>query len=1014
MELKLFWKSFIRRKGSLLLLVLIAAASYGFLLRSAEYLSVRGEIERISREYRPVGTLSSADGFVTDAALLVQESSYVEMTDRNRACPAILSDVYNADVDGYSSDNQEGDYAYGVRVSSLMAWGEVVRIREDLKKGVNRYDFRITEGVYGYPEYIQEGKMLVLEVPALAPLLEEGKGYLVQGFPPTEENGGFYGEGMVVRLSQMAEGVWFLEGEPDRETAWQYIDEQALLQERNRHAMLAITTADMRLLPQVQESSRDFYLEEGRWLTREDQEEGRRVCMVMKEFADLRGLSIGDMLKMTLQDQEPEFLGYTLSCETDTWDTCDKTEITLEIVGIYGRLYGGMVGGPGYAPLSQRSIYVYMPDSCLPEHYVSKQRNEVLQDSFSFVLADPRDKNAFIQDMKDILASLGCTVTFVENNWDNFYQSAQAVEQGGFYSFLVFAVVMTSALGVSAFLYIWQRKNEIAIARAMGVPVKKAVACACLPMLALEGAVLLLGGGLGWRYGITRAGTTLAALEAGEWTVPSLAWFAGISLLCWLMSAMMLLGGSLLWARKPVLSILRGGGDQFQKAAGETPAQDKGAVDRSSIYSQKTAGGPGEARPLARKTAASSVGRTPLAVLIRFIRRHLFRFSMRAVFALLPAAVFLVASCWLWYSIEAGEREISRLFRSIVVDAQIGKMNDAVYVDGHGGAYISRETIEKFLDTGFVKEYFQVAGASGYVGTADAGKLEKVDIYGIADIEQYLSQPGSMIQVCYGEGYGPELFGEDYTQMDAFGLISAAPAILPEPLWEKWGLRGGEGLLISDSKKEMMVGAVAGGFYSESVGGQESGPLLMPMSFLELLEKDGLYYTTAKLILDPEKNQELDEFRQKSQEIIDAPDAGLQSLSLVIWDGELRQAVVPMEKNIALMKVLYPIANGVAFLAAAGLSILFLFQRRREAAILRVLGVGRLPTRAVLALELLVVNLLGGLLGAVLTRFLTGPEGLAAMPLAAGCYFLGCLIGTMAGAMLVTSGRPLELLQEKE
>ena len=67
MEAKLFWKSVIRRKGSLLLLlILIITASFGFMLRAVEYLAVDREIERISQEYRQIGTLISEDGIVTE------------------------------------------------------------------------------------------------------------------------------------------------------------------------------------------------------------------------------------------------------------------------------------------------------------------------------------------------------------------------------------------------------------------------------------------------------------------------------------------------------------------------------------------------------------------------------------------------------------------------------------------------------------------------------------------------------------------------------------------------------------------------------------------------------------------------------------------------------------------------------------------------------------------------------------------------------------------------------------
>lgn len=201
------------------------------------------------------------------------------------------------------------------------------------------------------------------------------------------------------------------------------------------------------------------------------------------------------------------------------------------------------------------------------------------------------------------------------------------------------------------------------------------------------------------------------------------------------------------------------------------------------------------------------------------------------------------------------------------------------------------------------------------------------------------------------------------------------------------------------------IPVMVGGFWT----GTGDPVVLTPMSLVKWMNGD---YTTVQFTLDPEQNRKMDEFRDVSDQVMEKTGAKEQRLALQLRDSELRQTVEPMEKNITLMKILYPIANAVSVLAAIGLSILFLFQRRREAAILRVLGVTRSKTRLILILELLLVNVAGMLLGAGLTALLTGSGGVAAMPLALGCYFTGCLMGTIAGAVWVTNGGPLELLQE--
>lgn len=556
MEATLFWKSVIRRTGSLLLLLALTAVStFGFMLRTVEYLAVNREIERISREYRPIGTLSAPEWDVTAGALSVMESPYVELVDVNRYCPVVLSDLYNADLEGYIYEWGDAERYRLIGATELMAWGKVVTASDTEDPNVRIYDFRIQEGVYGYPEYIQPEQQIRLKLvfpegeAGPMPVLETGKSYLIKGRPSPDDN--VQTKLLTVRLLPLEEGVWFLEGEPDGGMAEKYLGENFELQERNRHALVAVTTRDMTVMPLVQEASRDFYLEEGRWITKQDQDEENRVCVIHTEFAHVRGLSVGDSLTITFQNRIDRGLGYATPQE-DVWESVEKMEETLEIVGIYGRMYGGSSEDYQYGDCN----YIYVPDSCVPEHYAKS--DEIEKGVFSFVLADPKEKDLFLREMEAPLASLGITISFVENNWENFYQSARSIEQGSCVSLIIFGILLVLALAAVVFLYTWQRRKECAIARAMGIPAKKAAVCACMPLMVLGIPGILAGGLLAWEFGLGKAEETLAALESGAKADLSWFWFWGSLLLVWLLLNAALLFGSLSQARKPVLEVLQG------------------------------------------------------------------------------------------------------------------------------------------------------------------------------------------------------------------------------------------------------------------------------------------------------------------------------------------------------------------------------------------------------------------------------------------------------------------------
>ena len=124
--------------------------------------------------------------------------------------------------------------------------------------------------------------------------------------------------------------------------------------------------------------------------------------------------------------------------------------------------------------------------------------------------------------------------------------------------------------------------------------------------------------------------------------------------------------------------------------------------------------------------------------------------------------------------------------------------------------------------------------------------------------------------------------------------------------------------------------------------------------------------------------------------------------------------VIPMEQNLSLLKLLYPIAIALSAIIGFGLSLLLMLQGAKVAAIMRVLGTTRAKSRATLCTEQAVVCLFGLVLGlAVLAAMGWGFGFVSSLGLAA-VYLAGAATGSVAGAVVVTNRPPLELLQVKE
>ena len=142
--------------------------------------------------------------------------------------------------------------------------------------------------------------------------------------------------------------------------------------------------------------------------------------------------------------------------------------------------------------------------------------------------------------------------------------------------------------------------------------------------------------------------------------------------------------------------------------------------------------------------------------------------------------------------------------------------------------------------------------------------------------------------------------------------------------------------------------------------------------------------------------------------------AGSLPLSFLLWDEELREAIGPLNENVEVLELLYPLVLLLSALTAAGLTALLLVQRTKTAALLRVIGVSRIQARWMLGAELLLPALIGECVVVLVLMKLFPMVSTGSMAEGAAIYLLGAIVGALLGVSMVTRKRPLELLQVKE
>lgn len=1021
MKRKLFWRSALRRPlAAVLILLLLGAAALGVGEKFTEYSAVSSQVDALNDYYRPIGQLVSTDGDVGAGAELISSSAYVDFSDTRRYVAGVLDGLYNADIDGNSSDRE----GIGVNVSEILAYAELLS-KERSAGGGYEYMFRVTEAVYGYPERVGEKMRLLMyhaddgdEAFALEDAaLEVGGVYLVRAY--YHKNSYLTGIDIDYTLRRAEPGGrWFLTEAEGRELLPSLLGDEEEIQELNRHSMMVVGTADMRKMPYVQESSHYYYLEEGRWLDDEDQAAANPVCVVHVGFAQTRGLSLGDEITLTLRDIPETHVGYITSDFKDSYDTYPTKTLTLSIVGIYGTL------SPNPVQLTSVTNYLYIPDSVMPEGF-GMGDGEISDSSYSFLLNSPADKEALLTETRPALLELGLDVQFIERDWESFAAASDSLKGSALSGLLLYGALFLTVAVVCAFVYAHQRAREIAIARALGMPAAETLLGSFAPY-ALLAAVGIFAGSCFARYiALGQIVSKLEEISPEPVAVPPVTSLVLIGLLLLLVTVLPAFLGLRRSTKRSVLEVLQGGaarpradGTASSTAANAgaplSPAQAAGAQPSPAAGAIVA-----PAEQLRKKRRGSG------AALARFTARYALRSPLRTALYICTALLFGVSLAVIQQNLSQASAEIDALYETVQVSAEIVKTDPTSSVsDGSGksGGFISQEAVERLLDTGFFSGCYTeaVENDARLMLSQPGGKIlhqaNDLTLLMPSNEKDLLAQTGNDIEIEYFSSFDGSIFSEDvYGETNELGMPAhELPVILPRVLYESWNVTGGSYFILVGNGGKAVTVSVAGVYDGYYTGVASMNTALMPAGAAQWIGVQSLSYIKANFEVDRARNRELSQLSAEADEIVSSPAAGKLPLSFLLWDEELREAVGPLNENVEVLELLYPLVLLISALTAAGLTALLLVQRTKTAALLRVIGVSRIQARCVLGAELLLPALAGEAIVLLALAAIFPLVGFGSMAEGAAVYLLGALSGALAGVYMVTRKRPLELLQVKE
>ena len=805
----IFLKSVLRQRlRSLCFFLLIIVATFAFVLRTTEFIVVRDRIYEVADFYRSVGYLQVQEGMygnVLEGAQIIAGSDYIDFEDRRRGFEAVLSDMNNGAISGIIPsmggwwdmnrlvDPEMWPYAYfyGVvqsveildTIPATMSWlyrigGEKWTLYPEVANV--RITMLVDDVAVGFSEHVMVGQYLIVEhvfgdEPNPFVNMQVGERYFMRAglyayleFPALMETGWPYHrvqldlpvlgrDDFLTARPLNDQGLWYVPV-PSGEVDFKMADLEHLAAEiaraQNNHRVLQLrTTADMTALPATQGRNPDQVLHQGRFIDHQDYLEARPVAVIHTQFAEIRGLEIGDTITISIPNGQrivqPHYLG-VLSGDADTAHFGDGEmdfhvqgnlgdyfieELELEIIGMYLK-FANRVPGANHTFHVQWVNHIYLPDSLLPVDFVPVDSylgnpEYVWNIWYSFALADTRNENAFLLENRERLSELGIDLIMIPSGAENFWASAEPILMSITFNAVMFWMVLILVFGLVSFLYLHQRRRDFAIMRALGNPTANAIKQLMTPTLFFGMPAILMGALGGWFFSLQEVLGTLNPLVA---VTPGyelkmdfpLLWLLAQILVISIMLLGMIYEGGVLISKRSALELLQ---DRRAKSSRKKQLQSNESMVNNPLHpnissfntsgkkAPKTANASSGNSDGSRKNPARSLNKSK--AYLDFILRHIVRAPLKSLLTMIIAMFFMIALGMLREAISHFESEINRLYETTVVSGEIRRENFlAIHPHATMGDIILRSTVVNLMELDYFQNYYAVAALSSFNLTA--------------------------------------------------------------------------------------------------------------------------------------------------------------------------------------------------------------------------------------------------------------------------------------------------------
>lgn len=648
------------------------------------------------------------------------------------------------------------------------------------------------------------------------------------------------------------------------------------------------------------------------------------------------------------------------------------------------------------------------------------------------------------------LEELGYRLYFIENNSEGFWNSAKPIQRSVLISFVLFTIILLLVQVFVINFYVDGHKLNYAIERALGIPAKTSVSHLVLPIIIYGSTASIIGGFLGYKNALSKSGELLKDLAEISQVIVTVSldrsyFFLFVLGVIFLLLAIITIKVSQL-KRLSIIELINSHSAKGKKRKEEENVKEDKKLDFESLTK-------------ADYSSENLLINGSRDTLIRYSANNAFRSKASSMLLLTLAGIFVFSLLWMNYAILRNKDLIDKAYNEIIIMGNLITNKDRIVTGAFKGD-ISGTHIDNLLETGLVKDYTSLASMSykdmyidrgGIVekyereekGIAYEKFLNKEPVFNIrASNKLYNRESGmNLTNLNFLDGYSLEDFYKNYKAdySDRTNPIvvddkgnEEIPILASEKALEEYELSLGDKIILEEKDREnLKVYATIVGTFSSldineinewlkqyaTISAEEEALFIYPISALEAMERNKVYYDLLEFEFEPEKNRELLSRKEELKNMVANNIYDVNKNELKLWDEELTNAVEPLEKNLSLLEILYPITFILSIIIAGILSFIMVLRRTLDVAILRVLGVKEREVRKSLFMENIILTLMGIIIATIIMIIITSNS--YSIPLIKyaniiGGYLLGTIIGLILSIWKVTNKKPLEMLQVKE